>query len=304
MKVLARLIILAWLIISMFSASLFVSPHAPAYAATTPTSCVVSKNNQAGFLINGVCTTTGCYLNNNETGVLVNGVCTQIGSPCVLSANGKTAEGSYNSEGLCAPRICGSLPDVFCYSAILEPSTTTNPLGGLQTIVNLIANTLIGLYGVFAVFVLIVSGVQISASAGSKDAIATAKSNIAKVVTGLVLLISARAIIGIINNLFTSPSVIDTGKLFCPTSGGLGAELCPTAGVNALLGNAITVASFASGIIAVIFLIIGGIRYITSAGNPVLLKGATRTITFATLGLVISLSAYGILVFIQSQLTR
>jgi hypothetical protein len=56
--------------------------------------------------------------------------------------------------------------------------------------------------------------------------------------------------------------------------------------------------------VAVIFIIVGGIRLITSAGSSKAIEGARKTITYAVVGLVLSISAYGILVFIQSQLTR
>jgi hypothetical protein len=75
-------------------------------------------------------------------------------------------------------------------------------------------------------------------------------------------------------------------------------------GIPTILGNIISIASFFSGIVAVIFIIVGGIRLITSAGSPKAIEGARKTITYAVAGLVLSISAYGILVFIQSQLTR
>jgi hypothetical protein len=54
----------------------------------------------------------------------------------------------------------------------------------------------------------------------------------------------------------------------------------------------------------VIFIIVGGIRYITSAGNPKAIEGAKKTLIYAVGGLILSISAYGILTFIQDQLTR
>ena len=111
----------------------------------------------------------------------------------------------------------------------------------------------------------------------------------------MVLLISFRAILGLINTAFEG---VNTGNLF-----GSGNELNPD-GIPKLLGNIISIASFISGIVAVIFIIISGIRYITSAGNAKAREGAQKTLIYAIGGLVLSISAYGILTFIQDQLTR
>jgi hypothetical protein len=221
------------------------------------------------------------------------------GQTCT-TADGKN--GITQTSGECAEttaKICGSLPEALCQTVVTAPADPqTNPLGGFKPILDAITNILIGLFGIFAVFVLVISGVQISASAGNESAIKSAKENIFKVVTGLVLLISFRAIISLINNLFNG---VDTGNLFC--AAGNSVELCQ-GGIPALLGNAISVASFFSGVVAVIFVIIGGIRYTTSGGSQKALEGAKKTIIYAVAGLVLSLSAYGILVFIQTQLTR
>ena len=218
------------------------------------------------------------------------------GKSCV-TAEGK--QGATNEKGACTvPNVCGSLPEALCQVIVSETANADNPLGGLKPLLDAIVNILIGLFGIFAVFVLVISGVQISASAGNESALKSAKENIFKVVTGLVLLISFRAIISLINNLFKG---VDTGKLFCPV--GNSVELCST-GVPAILGNAISVASFFAGVVAVIFIIIGGIRYTTSVGSPKALENAKKTLIYAIAGLVLSMSAYAILIFIQTQLTR
>jgi hypothetical protein len=197
------------------------------------------------------------------------------------------------------PPVCGTLPEAFCQQVVRATADQANPLGGLKPIVDSIANILIGVYGIFAVLVLVVSGVQISASAGNENAVKSARDNVLKVVTGLVLLLSARAIIEIINNVFRG--VNTSANLFEASGNSL---RLAQGGIPTILGNIISIASFLSGIVAVIFIIVGGIRLITSAGSSKAIEGARKTITYAVVGLVLSISAYGILVFIQSQLTR
>lgn len=63
---------------------------------------------------------------------------------------------------------------------------------------------------------------------------------------------------------------------------------------NLLLGIA--------GSIAVIFIIIGGIQYITSAGNDQNTKKAKDTITNAVIGLIIAVLAYAIVNFVLATI--
>jgi len=56
------------------------------------------------------------------------------------------------------------------------------------------------------------------------------------------------------------------------------------------------------GLIAVLFIIIGGFRYITSAGNEEQAEGAKKTLTNAIIGLVIVILSYVIVAVIANQL--
>lgn len=67
----------------------------------------------------------------------------------------------------------------------------------------------------------------------------------------------------------------------------------------------ITVINYAlglAGLIAVVFIINGGIQYITSAGNEEKNKKATSTLTYAVIGLIIVFAAYAIKVSIENAL--
>lgn len=56
------------------------------------------------------------------------------------------------------------------------------------------------------------------------------------------------------------------------------------------------------GIIAVIMLIIGGIRYVTSGGDAKKVTDAKNTVLYAIIGLIISVLAYAIVNFVMSTL--
>lgn len=56
------------------------------------------------------------------------------------------------------------------------------------------------------------------------------------------------------------------------------------------------------GVIAVLFLIIGGFQYVTSAGNPDSIGKAKSTILYGIIGLVFAILAFAIVSFITTNL--
>ena len=56
------------------------------------------------------------------------------------------------------------------------------------------------------------------------------------------------------------------------------------------------------GIIAVIVIVIGGIRYMTSQGEPDKIKGAKNTIIYSLIGLIVTLAAFAITNFVLGAL--
>ena len=55
---------------------------------------------------------------------------------------------------------------------------------------------------------------------------------------------------------------------------------------------------FAAGIAAFVFVIIGGVRYITSTGDPARIESAKNTLLYAIIGLIITVLAVPISAFI------
>ena len=58
---------------------------------------------------------------------------------------------------------------------------------------------------------------------------------------------------------------------------------------------------FAIGVVAVIMLIVGGFRYVFSAGNSTNVNAAKDTILYAVIGIVVALLAYAIVNFVLGQ---
>lgn len=67
---------------------------------------------------------------------------------------------------------------------------------------------------------------------------------------------------------------------------------------DGLVANLMVWVYFAIGIVAVIIIIIGGIQYVISEGEPEKTKKAQATITYTIIGLIIALAAATIIGFV------
>lgn len=68
--------------------------------------------------------------------------------------------------------------------------------------------------------------------------------------------------------------------------------------VDRTVTNVINILFYVIGIIAVIMIIIGGIKYVTSNGDSSSISSAKNTILYAVIGLVVALMAYAIVNFV------
>ena len=75
-------------------------------------------------------------------------------------------------------------------------------------------------------------------------------------------------------------------------------EPATISGLQDLFKNAVTAIIALAGVVLFVMLIIGGVRYVTSGGDPKSAEGARNTITYAIGGLVLVLISYLILVII------
>jgi hypothetical protein len=71
--------------------------------------------------------------------------------------------------------------------------------------------------------------------------------------------------------------------------------------VNAFIETAINLFSLIVGIIAVVMIIVGGLKYITSGGDSGNVTGAKNTILYAVVGLIIVVLAQVIVRFVINQ---
>ena len=76
----------------------------------------------------------------------------------------------------------------------------------------------------------------------------------------------------------------------------------PIYGPNGILTKAINILSLIAGVAAVIVIMIAGLRYVTSSGDPNTVAGAQKTIIYGVVGLVVVALAQVIVVFVLSKL--
>lgn len=69
----------------------------------------------------------------------------------------------------------------------------------------------------------------------------------------------------------------------------------------AMVKTVIDVLLFILGIVAVIMIIIGGLRYVLSGGDSGAVTGAKNTILYAVIGLVVAIMAYAIVHFVTAN---
>jgi hypothetical protein len=97
-------------------------------------------------------------------------------------------------------------------------------------------------------------------------------------------------------------SCLDSGSCQTDTTGCNNGP--PTDRVNAIIKLVINIFSLIVGVIAVIMIIIGGLKYITSGGDSGNVSGAKNTILYAIIGLVIVALAQIIVRFVLAKVTN
>ena len=85
---------------------------------------------------------------------------------------------------------------------------------------------------------------------------------------------------------------------------GAGTAVCKSKSDDApsMMKTVINIMFYLLGIIAVIMIIVGGIRYTTSNGDPGAVKGAKDTILYSVIGLIIAILSFAIVNFLLARL--
>lgn len=124
------------------------------------------------------------------------------------------------------------------------------------------------------------------------------KSILAKLIIPVLIGVFSFNLFGIVptasaDSICDNPNISDEIK---------GANGCPSSKSPGTLKDSITIILnsiiLVAGLVAVIFIVIGGINYMTSAGDPGKVKKAKDTILYAVIGLVVCALAFAIVNFV------
>lgn len=121
------------------------------------------------------------------------------------------------------------------------------------------------------------AGIQITTAGASPESLKAGKKRITLAVSSIALLLSTNVIFGLIGI---------TGRQF------LGVALDQPFTQQTfyqILGNAVGYLQFVGAALAIVFIMIGGVRMMTSVGNPQGIQAARKTITYALIGFAITI---------------
>lgn len=121
------------------------------------------------------------------------------------------------------------------------------------------------------------------------------------------IFVAAMIIIGL-GAVVLAPSEVSAVNLFEETCSGPNSsnEICSSADnnneANSLMRNIIQTLIFLIAAIAVIMIVIGGLKYVTSNGDTNQTTSAKNTILYSVVGLIVAIMAYGIVEFVIDAL--
>ncbi len=138
------------------------------------------------------------------------------------------------------------------------------------------------------------------------------KQPLKKLIMGLMVLpLAAAAFLTVLSGTAahaeTSDACSDTNisvKSGAKCAKGKGTKTNLVGGENSVIRTVSNVLLFILGAVAVIMIIIGGIRYVISNGDSSQITSAKNTILYSVIGLIVALLAYAIVNFITDSFTN
>lgn len=145
---------------------------------------------------------------------------------------------------------------------------STNP-------VEVAVNFLLQLAAALSLIYIVIAAIRLTTSGGDPQSIATARKTIIFAVVGLIISVMGMTITAIVQSRAAQ----------------IAGASNPFFGEGGIVTVVVDMLSFAVGVAAVIMLIIGGLRYITSGGDPQTAKAARNTVLYSIIGLIVAVVA-------------
>jgi len=152
-----------------------------------------------------------------------------------------------------------------------------NPIAfaSVDSLLAKIATTVQDIVAALAVLMIVVAGILYMTSAGDQGRVETAKKAVTAAIIGLALALAAPALLKEIYGVLGATQPAGTPQ--------------PTRDLTTIITETIKVLSGFVGSIAVLMLVVGGIMYITSAGDSTKADTAKNIIKYAIIGLVVAI---------------
>ncbi|HOF42481.1 MAG TPA: pilin [Candidatus Moranbacteria bacterium] len=217
--------------------------------------------------------------------------CTSVGAACTY-APGQPGTCQNGRSGLqCYPNYDASTPSATAPSTGSASGVVefTNPLR-FTTVEGFLGSILLALQRIIvtlALVFIVIGAVLVLTSAGSPDMVERGKKSITAAIIGLAIGIAAPSILKELAGILgwgPVSSNCNPGDVNCESvDAALTLSQIAVRTLNFLLGIA--------GILALIMIVIGGIVYLTSAGDPERADRGKKTFTYSVIGIIIALSA-------------
>jgi len=157
-----------------------------------------------------------------------------------------------------------------------------------------VVDDLLRIAGLVAVGYVIYAGIRYITSQGSPDETSKAQSTLMNALIGLVIAMVAVALVSFIGSKIGGST---SGS--SPTGAVVDSNSLPQTPADA--GSVKTVLSIVFGIVgglSLLFVTIGGLRYVISQGDPQAVSKAKNTILYALVGMVVAIAAEAIITFV------
>lgn len=179
----------------------------------------------------------------------------------------------------------------FCPATFADTSTGTgsatfvNPLGSVTTVSALLSSILTNLMGVIAMISLIfiiLGGLMYMLSAGDETMVTRAKKTWTGAVIGLAIAMAAPTFLKTIQTILGGNS---------NTGASADSWVSSSLTLQQIAMNVLNLLLSVIGIIAMIAMVVGGIMYLTAAGNEKMVDKGKDIFKYSIIGIVVALSA-------------
>lgn len=172
------------------------------------------------------------------------------------------------------------------FAAILSGVNLPNveTAGALDKAITLILQ----LAAALSLIYIIIGAVRFSTSAGDPQKIAQARQTLIYAIVGLVVSVAA----------FTIAAVVQSKAAL--VAGG-GSNAAPLFGPDGIVTVVVDMLGYVVGVASVIMMIVGALRFITSAGQPQSAAAARNTVIYALIGLAVAVAAKSIVTFVLGR---